>query len=417
MRTNAKAERMSEHLIIVGAGQAAAQAVLTLRQHGYAGDITLVGEEPYAPYQRPPLSKKFLSGELERERLLLRPPSFYAEKRVALELGARAVELDPAVRTLRLGDGRSLHYDRLLLATGSRVRKLDVPGADRPNVLYLRTIEDVDLINATLAPGARAVLVGAGYIGLEVAAVLVKRGHDVTVLEAADRVMARVVSPQISQFYARRHTEEGVKLCFGAAVRGFGGTGARADRVEIEGGRSFPCDVAIVGIGVVPNVELGTAAGLPAANGLSIDEHCRTADPLVLAAGDCTNQWLALYERRVRLESVQNAIQQAKLAAHQVLGTAPPAAETPWFWSDQYDLKLQIAGLSDGYEEVVVRGDPASHSFAAYYLAGGVLIAVDAVNSPRDFIAARKLVAGRAEIAAAALADPSTDIAALAAAG
>ena len=403
---------MSEHLIIVGAGQAAAQAVQSLRQGGFGGAITLVGDEPYLPYQRPPLSKKFLAGELTRDRLSLRPQSFYVEKGVEVILKSRAAELELARRAVRLTDGRTLQYDRLLLATGSRVRKLEIPGADRPGVYYLRTIADVEAINAALLPGARVVLVGAGYIGLEVAAVLVQRGFRVTVLEGAERAMSRVVSAPVSELYARRHAAAGVEIHCGTAVGALLGN-ARVAAVETTNGTRFQCDLAIVGVGVVPNVELAAAAGLECANGVTVDEHARTADPNVLAAGDCTSHWLPLYGRRVRLESVANAIHQAKVAAASMLGAPAPYSETPWFWSDQYDLKLQIAGLSTGHDEIVVRGDPRSNAFAVYYLAGGVVIAVDAINSPKDFLATKKLVAARRVISAAALADPATDVAAL----
>jgi 3-phenylpropionate/trans-cinnamate dioxygenase ferredoxin reductase subunit len=403
---------MAEHLVIVGGGQAAAQAVQTLRQHDFAGPITLLSDEPYAPYQRPPLSKKYLAGELPRERLLLRPATFYKDRGVALELGCRAEELDLAARVVRLRDGRRLAYDRLLLATGSRARKLDVPGTELAGVHYLRTIADVDAIGAALIPGARVLLIGAGYIGLEVAAVLVRRGFAVTVLEAAGRVMARVVCPEVSDFYQRAHVAAGVELHCGAAVRAVHGRN-QVEAVEVADGRRFACDVVIIGVGVVPNVELAQTAGLDCHNGIVVDEYARTGDPSVIAAGDCTNHPQPLYRRRVRLESVPNAIHQAKVAAATLIGAPSPYSEVPWFWSDQYDLKLQIAGLSEGYEEVVVRGDPSTKSFAAYYLAAGKLLAVDAVNSPHDFMHGRKWVASGVELNAAQLRDPNVDLAAL----
>jgi 3-phenylpropionate/trans-cinnamate dioxygenase ferredoxin reductase subunit len=404
---------MSEHLVIVGGGQAAAQAVQSLRQQGFAARITLVGDEPYPPYQRPPLSKKYLAGELARERLFLRPAAFYAQMGVTLELGARAEELEPAARRVRLNDGRTIAYDKLLLATGSRARRLEVPGATLANVHYLRTIADTDAISASLAPGARVVLVGAGYIGLEVAAVVRQRGFDVMVLEAAARVMSRTVGPDVSAFYEARHREAGVALHCGASVKALHGT-ERVAAVETTDGRAFPCDVAIVGIGVVPNVELAQSAGLECADGIVVDEHARTADENVVAAGDCTNHPLALFGRRVRLESVPNAIHQAKIAAQTLLGARTAYSEVPWFWSDQYDLKLQIAGLAAGHDEVVLRGDPATRSFAAFYLRAGELVAVEAVNSPKEFMAGKKLVAGRARVAPGELRDPAVELASLA---
>jgi 3-phenylpropionate/trans-cinnamate dioxygenase ferredoxin reductase component len=403
---------MSDHLVIVGGGQAAAQAVQSLRQQSFAGAITLLSDEPYPPYQRPPLSKKYFAGELARERLMLRPAAFYAEKGVALELGARVEELEPAARRVRLRDGRTLAYDRLLLATGSRARALPVPGVDLAGVHYFRTITDVDSILASLAPAARVLLVGAGYIGLEVAASARQRGFDVTVLEAAERVMSRTVSAEISAFYDACHRAAGVTIHCGAGVKAFVGAD-RVTAVETSDGRNFACDVAIVGIGIEPNVELAARAGLECSNGIIVDELARTADPNIVAAGDCTNHPLPLLERRVRLESVPNAIHQAKVAAATLLGSPSPYSEVPWFWSDQYDLKLQIAGLSTGYDEVVLRGDPATRSFAAFYLRAGQLLAVDAINSPKEFIAGKKLVAGRARIAPDVLRDPKTDLAAI----
>lgn len=404
---------MSQHLVIVGGGQAAAQAVQSLRQQNFAGAITLLCDEAYPPYQRPPLSKKYLAGEVARERLLLRPAAFYAEKGVTLELGARAEELDVNAHRVRLRDGRSLAYDRLLLATGSRARTLDVPGAALEHVHHLRTIADVDAIMASLVPGARVLLVGAGYIGLEVAAVARQRGFDVTVLEAAPRVMSRTVSPDISAFYEQVHRDAGVAIHCGASVKALHGS-ERVGAVATTDGRTFACDVAIVGIGVVPNVELAANAGLECSNGIVVDEFARTVDPDVVAAGDCTNHRLPLFERRVRLESVPNAVHQAKIAAQTLLGAPTAYSEVPWFWSDQYDLKLQIAGLSTGYDEVVVRGDPATRSFAAFYLRGGEIIAVDAVNSPRDFLAGKKLVASHARVAPSVLRDAAVDLAPLA---
>jgi 3-phenylpropionate/trans-cinnamate dioxygenase ferredoxin reductase subunit len=404
---------MTEHLVIVGGGQAAAQAIQTLRQQGFAGPITLVGDEPYVPYQRPPLSKKYLAGELPRERLSLRPESFYADKAVTLALGCGATELDVESAELRLADGRKLHYDRVLLATGSRVRRLETPGAALEGVHYLRTIADADGIAADLRPNARVLLVGAGYIGLEVAAVAAQRGFAVTVLEGAQRVMSRVVSAEVAAFYEACHRAAGVEFHFGATVRALHGT-RRVTGVETSDGRTFACDVAIIGIGVVPNIELAAAAGLPCANGIVVDEFARTVDARVLAAGDCTNHPHPLLERRVRLESVPNAVHQAKVAAATLLGAPAAYAEVPWFWSDQYDLKLQIAGLATGEGEVVVRGAPPARSFAAFHVADSRVLAVEAVNSPRDFMHGKKLIASGVRVSPAQLRDPAFDLGPLA---
>jgi len=402
---------MAEQLVVVGGGQAAAQAVQMLRQHNYAGAITLLTDEPHVPYQRPPLSKKYFAGELPRERLFLRPAAFYAEKSVTLELGCRVTGLELEARRVRTADGRTFAYDRLLLATGSRPRRIEVPGATLRGVHYLRTIADVDGILAELTPGARVALIGAGFIGLEAAATLHHRGFEVTVLEASDRVLGRAVGPQVAQFYADCHRAAGVDLHCGASVRAFVGD-ERVAAIETADGRRFACDVAIIGIGVVPNVELAAAAGLACENGIVVDELARTSDVHVVAAGDCTNHTIG--GRQVRLESVPNAVHQARVAAGTLLGTPAPYSEVPWFWSDQYDLKLQIVGLSHGHDEVVLRGDPATRSFAAFYLRNGVLLAVDAINSPREFAHAKKLVAARATIAPELLRDPSVDLGAVA---
>jgi 3-phenylpropionate/trans-cinnamate dioxygenase ferredoxin reductase subunit len=306
-----------------------------------------------------------------------------------------------------------LRYDRLLLATGSRVRALDVPGTTLEGVHYVRTIADIDAINGGLPPEARVVVIGGGYIGLEMAAVARQRGFAVTVLEAADRVLARVVSTEVSTFYERLHRDAGVDIRCGAAVRAFRGAGTRVTAVETADGTRFDCDAAIVGIGIVPNVELAAAAGLPCANGIVVDEHARTADPHVLAAGDCTSHRHPLYARSVRLESVPNAVHQGKVAAATLLGSPSAYSEVPWFWSDQFDVKLQIAGLSQGYDDVVVRGDFTKRSFAAYYLARGRIIAVDAVGSPREFVHGKKLVGEAFVVDADALRDPRTDVLAL----
>ncbi len=404
---------MSEHFVIVGGGQAAAQAAQTLRQEAPDARITLFGEEPEAPYQRPPLSKKYLAGALPRERLLLRPRSFYDERSIALELGCRVVAIDRGAHRLHLGDGRTVPYDRLLLATGSRARRLSVPGAELPGTHYLRTVADVDRIRAALDGARRVVLIGAGYIGLEAAAVLVERGLDVTVLEAAERPLARVVCAEVARFYHDYHARHGVKLSYGAAVVELLGT-RQVEAVATADGARHDCDLAIVGIGIEPNVELASDAGLECDNGIVVDRCARTADEAVFAAGDCANQPDLEGTRRVRLESVPNAVHQSKIAALGMLGRPTPYAEVPWFWSDQYDLKLQIAGLSAGYDAVVLRGAPETKSFAAYYLARGRVIAVDAVNSPRDFLAAKKLIAAAVPVSAEAIADPTTDLAALA---
>jgi len=401
---------MGERLVIVGGGQAAAQAVQTLRQAGFAGQIEMFGEEPYPPYQRPPLSKRYLAGSMTRERLFLKPEAFYAARAVQLNLGVRAEEIDAAARRIRLSDGRAVGYDGLLLATGSRARRIAAPGASLRGIHYVRSIDDVDGITGELRAGMRLVIVGGGYIGLEIAAVVRERGFDVTVLEAEDRVMSRVVCRATSEFFARYHAAAGVAIHCNTQVAEFVGAGA-VTAVASADGRTFECDLAIVGIGVAPNVELAERAGLHCANGIRVDACARTQDRRITAAGDCTNHPHPFAERSVRLESVHNAVEQGKSAALSLLGQERPFDDVPWFWSDQYDLKLQIAGLAIDYDDIVVRGSPDSKHFAVYYLAGGRPVAIDAVNSPRDFMQGKKLLAARRKLPAAAIADPRVDLA------
>ncbi|MGD9597232.1 MAG: NAD(P)/FAD-dependent oxidoreductase [Steroidobacteraceae bacterium] len=395
---------MPRNIVIVGAGQAAAQAVETLRRKGYAHDLTVIGEEPCLPYQRPPLSKKFLAGTLGEDHLPIRHRAFYDEHAVALHLGRRATRVDPASRTVTLDDGRALGYDALLLATGSRARRLDVPGAALAGVHTLRTLADSAAIREAAQPGARAVIVGGGYIGLEAAASLRAIGLEVTVLEVAQRVMSRVVSEPVSRFYEAEHARHGVRIVCGAALAGLDGD-ARVRSVRCADGSEHPADLVIIGVGVAPVDEIAQAAGLACDDGIVVDEYCRTSDPHIFAAGDCTNHPSVRYGRRMRLESVDHAFEQATSAALNLIGTVTVHDRTPWFWSDQYDLKLVIVGLAQGHDRIVLRGDPASRGFSVCYLAGGELIAVDTVNSAKDQMAARKLVAARVHPDPARLAD------------
>jgi 3-phenylpropionate/trans-cinnamate dioxygenase ferredoxin reductase subunit len=397
-------------VVIVGASHAAVQAIDTLRREGHAGRIVLVGDEPSLPYNRPPLSKKYLSGELERERLLLRSPHFYEQAHVDVMLGTRVTAIDRTDQRLRLSDGAELRYDKLLLCIGSRNRLLDVPGNELGGIHYLRTMADVDGIRGDLGAAKRLVIVGAGYIGLEAAASARHLGLDVTVLEMADRPMNRVVAPEISAYYLDRHAREGVHVLCNMSVTAFAGADDGRLRAVVCGEREFPCDLAIVGVGIVPESTLAASAGLRCENGISVDEHCQTSDPNVYAAGDCTCHPSVRYGRRLRLESVDNAVEQAKTAAMNICGKPARHEHVPWFWSDQYDLKLQIAGLSTGYDQTVIRGDPDTGKFALYYLAQGELLAVDAVNSAKDFMTGKKWVAERKRPDPARLADPDVDL-------
>jgi len=391
-------------LIIIGAGQAAAQLVAGLAQDGFEGPITVIGEEPHLPYQRPPLSKKFLAGEMELDQLYLKPASFYAKAGVKLMLDTRVTGIDRTARAVVVEGGPPLRYSTLVIATGSRARALVLPGAGLAGVLSLRTVADVQAIRPHLVPGRRLAIVGGGYIGLELAAVATKRGVQVSVLEQAPRVMARGVGPVVSAFYERLHREEGVTIATGAAIAGFAGDG-RVEHV-VCGGERLAVDMVVVGVGAIPNVELAREAGLAIDNGIVVDDSCRTRDPAIYAIGDCASQARPLLDQRLRLESVHCAQEQAKIAAAAICGQPAPVAQTPWFWSDQYDVKLQMAGLSTTHDAVVVRGNPdQGRSFAVFYLRGRELLAVDAVNRIAEFMTSKQLIAQRAPIDPAKLRD------------
>lgn len=400
---------MFGQIVIVGAGQAADQAVHTLRRKGFTGKLAVVGEEPWLPYQRPPLSKKYLAGALERDRLVLRPEHFYTEHSVETHLGRRVQEIARETQRIRLEDGSSLPYDALLLATGSKPRPLTVPGADLQGVHTLRTIADVERIRADLGQNQRMVIIGGGYIGLEVAATARELGLDVTVLEMADRVMNRVTCKEISSFYETEHARHGVRIIANSKVQALAGDSrtGRVKSVITDDGAEHPADLVIVGVGVTAADELAVASGIECSNGIVVDEYCRTSDPNIYAAGDCSNHPNLHYGRRLRLESVDNAFEQAASAAHNLLGAPTRHDKVPWFWSDQYDLKMIIIGLCTGYDTVILRGSTASRSFSACYLRGGELIALDSVNSPKDQMAARKLIAARARPNLDKLANPA----------
>ena len=401
----------SDPIVIVGAGQAAAQASASLRQWGYDGGITVIGEESHLPYQRPPLSKAFLKGELAAERLFLKPVSFYEDNHIDMILGTPVEALDRGSRSVRLTNGMSIKYGKLILATGSRPRTLPVPGASLDGVLPLRGIDDVDDLRPRLDTGGRLVIVGAGYIGLEVAAVARQLGLDVTVLEAMDRVLARVTSPGMSDFYQSVHRDKGVDIRLNARLESFvEGDHGRVAGVKLADGEVIDCNVVLVGIGILPNQELATGAGIATKDGILVDRDARTNDPDIYAIGDCARRPLVHYGRDGRLESVHNAIEQGKIAASHILGRPRPKEDAPWFWSDQYDLKLQIAGLSAGADEVIVRGTPGEGPFATFYLRNGRLISVDAVNAAPEYMVGKKLIAQNAMVASGALQDTSTNM-------
>ena len=406
---------MTETVIIIGAGHAAGQTAASLRQKGFKGRIIMIGDEAYVPYQRPPLSKAFLAGEMGLERLFFKPKKFWPEHDVETLLSTTVKEIDRAAKTVTLDTDETLSYDKLVLATGSRVRELHIPGHDLTGVHYLRSIDDVAALQPAFLEGAKLVIVGGGYIGLEVAAVGRKNKLDVTVLETESRVMNRVVATEISQFFQNMHTEEGVKLELGRRVQELHGdeTGQLREVVCADG-HAVPADICIIGIGIIPNTELAEAADIKCSNGIAVDEYCQTSDTDIYAAGDCSRHPNPIYGRHLRLESVHNAIEQGKTVAASICGEPVPYAQVPWFWSDQYDVKLQIAGLTEGYDQFVMRGDPATRSFAAFYLQNGKLLAVDAVNSPREFMLGKKLIAAGATFKLEELKDMQADFKSLA---
>lgn len=380
-------------VVIVGAGQAGSQAAVSLRERGFPGRVILLGDEPSLPYMRPPLSKKFLTGEEGEAHLLLRPAAFYDSHRIECRTGECVEALEREGKRLRLASGERLAYDRLLLATGSRPRTLAVPGANLPGIHRLRTIGDSAKLRGAIAAGKRVVVVGGGYLGLEVAAAAASAGARVTVVEIADRLLARVTTPEIAAHLARLHRAHGVEILCGTRVTAFGGREALAS-VETDRG-TITADVAVVGIGAVPNDELARAAGLACEDGILVDEFARTADPCVYAAGDCTRHPNPLHGRLLRLESVQNAVDQASVAAANMAGGTLRYRRVPWFWSQQYDCRLQSAGLPEGYDAVEERGDRAAGRFALRYRRAGELVAVDAVNLPGEYLSARREIESR----------------------
>lgn len=396
-----------ERIVIVGAGHAAGQAAASLRQDGYEGEIIILGSEPHLPYQRPPLSKQYLLGEHGLERgVYLRPEKFYTDKHVGIRTGVTVTAIDTAAKSVTIDSSETLTYDKLLIATGSRPRLLKVPGADLAGIFYLRTIEDVDRIRGAMETAKNVVIVGCGYIGLEVASVAVTKGLNVTALEMEGRVLQRVTTPEMSEFYHTLHTGRGLHILTNTTVSGFEGQG-HVQKVQC-GDKSIDADLVIVGIGIVPNVELAAEAGLEVSNGIVVDDHCRTSAPDVYAAGDCTNHPNLYLGRNIRLESVPNAMEQARVAAANLMGGDKVYDAVPWFWSDQYELKLQMVGFSADGDTQVVRGDKAANQFAVFYLKDSKIVAVDAVNSPREFMVGKQLYGKPVD--PAKLSDPATDL-------
>lgn len=404
-------------VVIVGGGYGGGELAVRLRQSGFAGPVTLIGAEPSLPYHRPPLSKAYLAGEMAEDALLIRPQGAYDKAQVTVRTGLRVLSVDRAARSLALSDGASLGYSHLVLATGGEARRLACPGAGLQHVYTLRSRADVAALRPHIAAGTRLVIVGGGYIGLEVAAVARKHGLEVTVLEAAPRLLARVAGPELAGFFTDVHRAAGVAIETGANVVALEPDAAEPDRVGavvLADGRRFAADLVLAGIGLIPSVELAQQAGLKVDNGIWVDEHCATEDPAVFAVGDVANHFCPPLGRRVRIESVPNALEQARVAAASIAGTPAPYAAMPWFWSDQYDLKLQTVGLADGYDQAVLRGEYAARNFVIFYLKAGRVIAADAVNRAADFMVAKKLVTANAAPDPAQLADAAVPLKSLA---
>jgi len=401
---------MPAPVVVVGAGQGGLQVAESLRNGGYRGKLVLLGDETHAPYQRPPLSKGLLLGEMEPQQLTLRQPAVYDRKGIDLRLQSRVVSLDTSRRTLGLADGTALGYDKLVLATGARPRPLPIAGADAAGVHTLRTLDDTQAIAASLAAARRVVVIGGGFIGLEMAAVARKLGKQVTLVEAADRLMARVVAPEISAFYLSLHREQGCRVLLETAVSELQqDASGRVCGLILGSGERLDADLVVLGIGVRPNEELAAAAAIECDRGIVTDGSGRTSDPHVYAIGDCAVQRLADGSSR-RLESVQNAVESAKACAAAILGQQRPFTAPPWFWSDQYDIKLQMVGLSAGCDEAVLRGDPQTRQFSCCYFKEGALLAMDSVNRPADHMLGRKLLAGPNSLTPDQAADPGFDL-------
>lgn len=398
-----------ENLLIIGAGQSAIQCISTLKKEGYSGSITLVGEEEHLPYQRPPLSKGFLEDSLNKERLYFKKLEFFTENKVQLYLGLSAEKLEIDNQKVYLSDNSVLEFDKLVFATGSRVRLLDFPGSELKSIFYLRDLDDAEAIKKDLETSENLVIIGAGYIGLEAAAIAAKKNKKVTIIEMADRVMNRTVDPQISEYYLNLHESYGVKFHFNTSLETINEV-SNSLEVVCSDGTEVKADSVLIGAGVVPNIELAEEAGIYCDNGIIVDEFGQTNFKNIYACGDCTNHPNKILNKNLRLESVHNAMEQAKTVASSVMNNPMEYNQVPWFWSDQYDHKLQIVGLSGDHDMVTMRGNTNDAKFMLFYTKDEELIAVDAINNPKEFLISRKLVANKVKIKPKVISDLNTNL-------
>ena len=377
-------------ILIVGAGQATGQLLISLKQKKYKGKIKVFADEKYYPYQRPPLSKKYLSGELSYERLFIKQRKFFDELDVEFNLSCRVEKISTNKKQIQTKEGQH-NYERLVIATGTRPRRISIDLHESKNIYYLRNIEDAEKIKHSIKQNQSIVIIGGGYIGLEVAATAIKFGCEVTVIEQQDRVMKRVVSKEVSNFFEDYHLSQGVRFIFNDEINSIKRVNNKHE-ISLSTGKIIHADSILVGIGGIPNTEIAENTNIEINNGISIDSKCKTNVNNIFSMGDCTNFWSELYGKKIRLESVQNAIDQAKVLADNIMNIDSSYDSVPWFWSDQYDLKLQIAGLSEGYDETILRGDKKTKSFSCLYLKEGKIIAIDAINRPKDFIQSKVLI-------------------------
>ena len=398
-----------ENLLIIGAGQSAIQCISTLKKEGYSGSITLVGEEEHLPYQRPPLSKGFLEDSLNKERLYFKKLEFFTENKVQLYLGLSAEKLEIDNQKVYLSDNSVLEFDKLVFATGSRVRLLDFPGSELKSIFYLRDLDDAEAIKKDLETSENLVIIGAGYIGLEAAAIAAKKNKKVTIIEMADRVMNRTVDPQISEYYLNLHESYGVKFHFSTSLETINEV-SNSLEVVCSDGTEVKADSVLIGAGVVPNIELAEEAGINCDNGIIVNEFGQTNFKNIYACGDCTNHPNKILNKNLRLESVHNAMEQAKTVASSVMNNPMEYNQVPWFWSDQYDHKLQIVGLSGDHDMVTMRGNTNDAKFMLFYTKDEELIAVDAINNPKEFLISRKLVANKVKIKPKVISDLNTNL-------